>query len=121
MKKGYIVLAHGSRAMEANESLKEIADMVAQKLNSETVRAAYMSHGKPSLEDAAAELVELGCSSVVVAPFFLSKGIHLKEDIPGILEKLEAKFTTAKFLFTEHLGVDPRLADILVDRIGAVE
>jgi len=50
-------------------------------------------------------------------PYFLFMGIHLKEDIPNMVAECAASFPGIRITMDEPLGVDERLADILVDRI----
>jgi sirohydrochlorin ferrochelatase len=118
MRTGYVILGHGSRVREANESLQEIAKMVKEDLNNQGVISAFMGFSQPSLEGAVAELVDGGCSNIVIMPFFLYKGIHLQEDIPAKLDKLGEKYgDQASFTLTHHLGADKRLAEIVLERI----
>lgn len=121
MTTGYIVLGHGSRAKEANENLDEITKIVAGKLNSQQVVAACLEFCHPNLEDAIEILVERGCDHIIIAPFFLAKGMHIKRDVPAIIANLTAKYNNKiSFHLTEHIGVDERLGDILIDRIKGV-
>lgn len=121
MKTGYIILGHGSRASEANETLQHITGIVKEKLAEDTVIGAFMGFSQPSLEQAAEELVNNGCGKVIIMPFFLYKGIHMQEDIPAKVKKLEEKFgSKVSFSITNHLGVDSRLAEIILDRIKEV-
>ncbi|MBS4024823.1 MAG: sirohydrochlorin cobaltochelatase [Clostridia bacterium] len=121
MSTGYVILGHGSRAREANESLQEITKMVKENLYNQRVISAFMGFSQPSLEDAVAELVDVGCSNIVIMPFFLYKGIHLQEDIPEKMDKLGEKYgDQASFTLTHHLGTDKRLAEIVLERIRGV-
>ncbi|MDW7673761.1 MAG: CbiX/SirB N-terminal domain-containing protein [Bacillota bacterium] len=121
MNIGYIILGHGSRASEANESLKLIANLVTEKLDSQNVKVAYMGLCEPTLEAATEELVNSGCGKIIIMPFFLYRGIHLQEDIPAKITSLTEKHDGKVVInFAKHIGVDDRLADIVVDRIKGV-
>lgn len=122
MSKAYIILGHGSRAQEANQGLKELTSLVKSKMNTELVFPAYMGFSKPSLEDVVGEIVNKGIKKIILMPFFLYRGIHLQEDIPKKIENLkQVHGNDLDIIFANHLGVDDRIADIVVDRIKEVE
>jgi sirohydrochlorin ferrochelatase len=117
--KAVIVLGHGSRAPEANRSFGEIVKMVAEKADSSVVEPAFMSHCQPDLETSVKKMVEAGFKQIVIMPFFLYNGIHVQEDIPGDIRKLEEKYGV-EMVFTKSLCPDQRIVDIVVDRIMEV-
>ena len=57
-----------------------------------------------------------GIKEIVVVPFFLFEGIHIREDIPEKIEGLEKKYPDVIFKFGKPIGADPMLAEILVKR-----
>ena len=53
--------------------------------------AAHMEIAKPSIADAIEQCSAAGYKRVVVAPYFLSSGRHIQQDIPALVaEALEA-------------------------------
>ncbi|MGF7185772.1 sirohydrochlorin cobaltochelatase [Desulfitispora alkaliphila] len=123
MTTAYVVLGHGSRAKEAKEDLEATVDLVRAKMDTEHVYTAYMELNEPSLEDVIADIAQKGnITKAIVVPFFLFRGIHLQRDIPGKIERLNQKHENQlKISFGKHLGVDQRIADIIVDRIHEVD
>jgi len=117
--KGVLVIAHGSRASETEAALDAVLSMVGEKLSEEVVvECAFMEFSDRTVEKGISALATKGVTEIKVVPYFLFMGIHLKEDIPEIVTKCAANFPDIKITMGEHLGVDERLADILVDRIG---
>lgn len=118
---GIIILGHGSRAEEANAALEVTKEMVKGQLKLDNVEAAYLQFCQPDLKEAVAKMAEQGVTKIVIMPFFLYKGIHIQEDVPGELAELTQKYQgKVELVFARHLGPDPRIADIVVDRIREV-
>ncbi|PKK38821.1 hypothetical protein ABB02_01909 [Clostridiaceae bacterium JG1575] len=117
MKKAVLVVAHGSRAKETERTFESVLDRVAQRLPDRTIEHAYMEFGKNSIEEAVESLVARSYLDITIIPYFLFRGIHLQEDIPELMEASRAKHPGLKLHLGETLGDDPRLSDILVDRI----
>jgi len=121
MNKGVVILAHGSRAIawEANQLVVKIVEMYKAKMGNKNVKPAYMNSqsGGPSLEEAVTELVNEGLTEIIVAPWFLTDGLHIREDIPEIINTLEEKYPQIKITLAKVLGADERIVDILIDRV----
>lgn len=114
-----IVLGHGSRAPGALELLEKVSAGLAGKLGL-TVRAASLQFNQPTLAECCRELAAGGAGRIVVAPYFLFAGNHMREDIPGELERIRKEFPGIEFILAEPLGDDGRFVDILLERIGGV-
>ena len=118
---GTIILGHGSRAKEANAALEVMKEMVKGQLQVDNVETAYLQFCQPDLKEAVAKMASRGVTKIVIMPFFLYRGTHILEDVPGELAKLTQKYQgKVELIFARHLGPDPRIADIVVDRIREV-
>ncbi|MBM7557128.1 sirohydrochlorin chelatase [Halanaerobacter jeridensis] len=117
MKTGVIILGHGSRAKEAAEVFDQIVEMVKEKVDYELVKGAAMELAEPTLEQSVTELVEQGVEQINIVPLFLFPGIHIQEDIPELIEELEAEYPEVQFNFGQNIGADEKIAEIVVDRI----
>ena len=115
--KGVLVVAHGSRAKETEAALEAVLEMVKAKLPGTVVECAFMEFSERTLEKGVAALVEKGVTEIKIVPYFLFSGIHIKEDIPNMAADCAANFPGVAITMGEPLGVDERLADILVDRM----
>ena len=60
-----------------------------------------MELARPSIADAVAKCAAAGAKRVVVAPYFLSRGRHITEDIPALVASAQA----------EHPGIECIVAD----------
>ena len=112
---GYIVFAHGSSVESANEAVRQVAAQMAQRGSLEIVEAAFLEQGKPDLSGAV-EQIASRVSRVVVVPYFLTLGLHLKRDLPKLVEQARAEFPALEFEVTPPLDGHPAMADVLVAR-----
>lgn len=117
MNEGILVLAHGSRAKETQNTLNAIVDMVKKKLPDRIIEIGYMEFSDINIEKGLKLLVEKGVGDIKVIPYFLFEGIHIKEDIPNEIAEFQKEHKDIRITILDTLGVDERLADILVDRI----
>jgi len=115
---GVLVVAHGSRAKETEAALDAVVSMVKTKLPDTAIESAFMEFSDRTLEKGISALAADGATEIKIVPYFLFSGIHIKEDIPEMASECAANHPGVKLTMGEPLGVDERLADILVDRIG---
>ena len=120
-KKGIIVLAHGSRAERADNVLSSLVDKFSSEVDYEYVERAAMELTEPTLADKVEDLAGRGVEKIIVLPLFLFPGIHVQEDIPAMMEKLEENYPKIEFKLGEIVGDDDRLVDILKDRLREEE
>jgi len=115
--KGVLVIAHGSRAKETETALEAVISMVRKKAPEIVIEPAFMEFSERTFERGVAALAEKGVTEIKIVPYFLFLGMHLKEDIPEMATRCAAGFPNIKIVMGKPLGVDERLADIVVDRI----
>jgi Uncharacterized conserved protein len=115
--KGILILAHGSREKSTENTLKEIIAMLKCELKDYLIESAYLQFSEVNLEVGLDRLVACGADDIKVVPYFLFDGIHIREDIPGEIEKYLSDKNSLKISMGKTLGADPRLAMILADRV----
>lgn len=118
--KGILILAHGSREKETEVTLKRVAELTQSKLEDVIIETAYLQFSEVNLEKGLDKLIEQGVVDIKVVPYFLFDGVHIREDIPKEIEDYLTDKPNVKITMGETLGDDPRLADILADRIREV-
>jgi sirohydrochlorin ferrochelatase len=125
MKQGIVVLGHGSRASvgEANQVVFRISDIIRERLGHDLVATAIMNRKSElaGIEEAVAGLVTRGAGRIVVVPMFFANGMHIQHDIPEEIAALAGRFPGVAITMAAHIGPDPRIADILIDRIREAE
>ncbi|OHD10405.1 MAG: hypothetical protein A2086_09085 [Spirochaetes bacterium GWD1_27_9] len=121
MKKALLIIGHGSRSKEAVETFDKIVNLVKQKTTYDFVCGSHMELSEPSIEKSVLQIMEKDIKYIIVVPYFLYEGNHIKFDIPEILEKIATKYTGLKFKIAKPIGFEPLLADILIKRAEEVE
>ena len=116
MKKGVLVVAHGSRAKETETALEAVLSTVKAKMPETIIEYAFMEFSDRTIEKGLSALASK-VTEIKVVPYFLFMGIHIKKDIPNIVAACAVNFPGITITMGKPLGPDERLADILVDRI----
>jgi sirohydrochlorin ferrochelatase len=118
---GILILAHGSRQSETENTLQKIIEMVKEELksdlNTNLIEYAFLQFSDNNLETGLKKLVDRGVTEIKVIPYFLFAGVHILEDIPAEIDEFLKEYPNVKINFGQTLGADKRLAQIVVDRI----
>lgn len=114
---GVVILGHGSRLKKANALISNIIGGLKQSSGLLKVYPAYLQLAKPDLVQSLERLAKSGCRRIIIIPFFLFVGNHVSRDIPEIIEQEKKKYPDVRFIYTENLGKDSRIADIVADKI----
>ena len=108
-----VACAHGTRSPTGRRLIAELA-LSARRLRPDLeTTAAFVDVQPPTVADVVASLAAAGRAAVVV-PVLLSGGYHVHVDIAGAVDGHEGAVAA------RPLGPDPRLADVLRDRLLAV-
>ena len=116
-----LLIAHGSRRAEANADLEHVAQNIRQRDDSALVVCSYLELAPPTIEEGGATCVERGATDVVMLPYFLSPGVHVREDLLTARDALAARFPNVAFRLAEPLGRHPLLLDIVEARIRELQ
>ena len=120
---GIIVVDHGSRRAEANDALDDVVARYRAHASGGTqpvaVEPAHMELASPTIADAFARCVACGAEEVVCAPFFLSMGRHMKEDIPALMSEAAAAHPAVRWSIAAPLGAQPSMPALMHEAILA--
>jgi sirohydrochlorin ferrochelatase len=139
-KIGVLLVGHGSRLPYGKDIISQIADIYKEKTDYH-VAVGFMNMSKPSIPAAINHLATIGVEKIVVTPVFLAPGVHTTQDIPNILglnniqrkhnhqedqehnhghsheEDVDEIQFKGEIIYTEPLGADERIANIIKDRV----
>ena len=108
---------HGSQQAESNETFLEIVRRFTEKNKYDIVEPAHMDIASPSIEEAFERAVKRGATAILVHPYFLLSGKHVREDIPALTQKAAEKHPNIKWGITEPLGESDSILDTVTQRI----
>ena len=77
-----------------------------------------MELAAPSIADGIDNLLAQNCEEIVVLPYFLTQGRHIRQDVPELVADALASHPTIPYRIAPPLGPGPELAQILLSRAG---
>ncbi len=116
-KKAIILMAHGSRVPGAGVAMEKVACRLSEDEYYDIVETCYMSRLGPHFEEILKKCVKQGAKLVVLIPYFLNQGLHMKQDIPIKMRKEAKKYPDVKLVFGKNLGFDELLVKLVKKRI----
>lgn len=117
-KIGIIILGHGSKLHKANGLISKVAKIIRSQIADSVVQPSYLQFHQPALSKAIEKVAKKGCRKIIIVPFFLFKGNHVKRDIPQAIKKEISKYPRVSFVFTKSLGEDKQIGDIVLKNIN---
>jgi sirohydrochlorin ferrochelatase len=117
--KGILIVDHGSVKDEANQMLRDMADLIQTMAGSDVVvRYAHMELAKPDIATGFASCVEAGATDVTVFPYMLSPRRHSTTDIPRMVADVARSSPQVSFTVTPAFGLHEKLAEVVLERSG---
>ena len=115
MTDALLLIAHGSRHAEANADLRSAAEELRRRGHGIVV-ASFLELAEPGIDEGGARCVGRGAQRVVLQPYFLSSGVHVRRDLAAARDRLAARFPKMEFRLAEPLGRHPLLLDVVMER-----
>jgi sirohydrochlorin ferrochelatase len=112
-----LLIAHGSREAEANADLYHIADGLRRRGPFPVVEGSFLELAGPTGDEAGDRCVAQGAGRVIILPYFLSAGVHVRRDLAALRLRLADRHPEVEFRLAEPLGRHPLLLDVVADRV----
>lgn len=117
-----LLAGHGSPKQDAN-NIETVAgllhNMIHPGCSANCIGVAYLQFAKPDIMEAITASVKEGAKKIIVHPYFLTSGMHVTKDIPEIIAKAKEIYPGVKFVYTEPLGINSKLIQLVAERIEA--
>lgn len=117
---GILLFAHGSPVEEANAGVRELASKVASVGSYDYVRAAFLDGGEPDLPAAIEQASRAGITRLIVIPYFLTVGLHLRRDLPKLIDAARARHPDTEISVGQSLEAHPLMPQMILTRIQEV-
>ncbi|MBI2816304.1 MAG: CbiX/SirB N-terminal domain-containing protein [Acidobacteria bacterium] len=111
-----ILFAHGSAVADANRQVAALAEDVGRQARCPAI-SAFLEIAQPDLAAAVETLAAQGARRIVVVPYFLSMGVHVREDLPRLIGEQQRRFPLLEILAGQPLEGSPRMPDLILDRV----
>jgi sirohydrochlorin ferrochelatase len=116
MRTALLLIAHGSRQDEANADLYHVVAALRSRGEYDLIEASFLELAEPGIDEGGARCVAAGAERVVLLPYFLSAGVHVRRDLTAARQRLAARFPQVDFRLAEPLGPHPLLIEIVAQR-----
>jgi sirohydrochlorin ferrochelatase len=113
-----ILLGHGSRAAGAAEDMEKVVARLMDDPQYDIVEICQMSGLGDHFPEVFDRCVARGATRVVVVPYFLHFGVHLRQDVPAMMMEKARQHPDVKLILGKHLGFDDAMVDIVKKRIS---
>jgi sirohydrochlorin ferrochelatase len=117
VKTAILLMAHGSRIPAANDAVHEIAAMIRELTGFGIVEVSFREQHLPTIQQGIDACVAKGAERVLLVPYFLFVGAHVREDLPEEMVEARKRYPGVEFAMGGHLGAHRKLAEIVVERI----
>lgn len=108
---GLLLFAHGSRDPSWSEPFQKLLQRVRARSSERPCELAYLE-AAPDLREGAIALCANGASAIEVIPLFLSRGTHLRQDLPALVEAVSSELGVP-ISVRAAIGEDERMLDAL--------
>lgn len=115
--KGVLYVSHGSRIKEATEEAISFIETVKEKVDVSLQEICFLELAEPTIHQGMHKLIEKGATEISVIPVLLLSAGHYFKDIPEVLNEIKVKHPDVVFTYGQPLGVQPRLTNIINDRL----
>ncbi len=116
-----IILGHGSRVPESSQAMQKVAELLKEKYAHPVVETCYMSRLGPPFKQVFEKCVQNGAKNIILIPYFLHEGLHIKVDIPRMMQHCVQPYPDVRLMLGKSLGFDPVLADLIESRVNEHE
>jgi sirohydrochlorin ferrochelatase len=115
-----LLIAHGSRHESANADLRELAARLAVSGDYPIIEASFLELAEPDLFTGGQRCVARGATRVLMIPYFLSAGVHLRRDLTAARDELSRRHPDVDFRLGSPLGPHPLLDALVTTRIQEI-
>ncbi|HEY6756322.1 MAG TPA: sirohydrochlorin chelatase [Nitrososphaera sp.] len=114
-----VLIGHGSSDRNAHDAFVYTANAIRPYYRN--VEFCFLELDRPNIEEGIGRAVAENPSVLLIVPYFLHKGAHIKRDVIKDLNAAIQKYNFKSAFMGHHLGVDEKLVDIVIERAREVE
>ena len=114
-----VLIGHGSSDKNAHDSFVYAANAIRPYYR--YVDFCFLELDQPNIEEGIGRAVARNPKVILIVPYFLHKGAHIKRDVIKDLDAALDKHNFKNAFMGKHLGVDEKLVDIVIERAREVE
>lgn len=112
-----LYIGHGTRIKKGVEEAIHFIEETKRRVDIAIQETAFLELAEPTILQGVKNCVDLGATSIMIAPILLLSAQHAKEDIPEEIEKASKLFPNIKFTLGQPFGIHEKLIDTVYNRI----
>ncbi|GGL07835.1 sirohydrochlorin chelatase [Nocardia jinanensis] len=112
-----VAVAHGSRDPRSAATVAALLDRVRAARPGVPARLAFLDLNAPAIGQVLDSVAASGETRAVVVPLLLGSAFHARVDLPALLADAAARNPRLRLTQAEVLGADPRLLEVLHERV----
>lgn len=117
MKRAVVLAGHGSKLEHSGEALNRVCESLRKKEPGTFFQVAFLEINSPSIPEAVDLCLTQGADEVIIVPYFVQSGKHVKEHIPQIVLGIQARHPSKSIRLSRHLDFDKRIVSAIKVRI----
>jgi sirohydrochlorin ferrochelatase len=114
-----VLIGHGSSDKNAHDAFVYMANAIRPHYRN--VYFCFLELDRPSIEDGIARAASGNPKIILMMPYFLHRGAHIKTDVVKDVTAALEKHNYKNAFMARHLGVDEKLVDLVIERAREVE
>lgn len=115
-----LLIGHGSSDKNARNAFVYTVNTL--KPFYRNVNFCFLELDEPAIEEGIKNIIlHHGPKIILVMPYFLHKGAHIKHDVIRDVDAAVEKYKFKNVFMTRHLGVHEKLVDLVIERAKEVE
>ena len=126
--KALILFAHGARDPEWARPVQAVAQRLQLQNPDLLISVSFLEFMQPTLEQCVAQMHAAMSSQqsdeaplrIDILPFFIAQGGHLRNEVPVMLQTLQASYPQIHFRLLPALGELPSVQDAMARAIGGL-
>ena len=114
-----LVIGHGSSDRRATEAFIYTINAIKQYYRN--VEYCFLELEGPTIQEGINSVIKKNPKIVLIMPYFLHKGIHIKNDVIKEVKTALKSHTFTNILIADHIGVDDKMVSLILQRANEAE
>jgi sirohydrochlorin ferrochelatase len=114
-----LLIGHGSSDRNAHDAFVYTVNVIRPYYRN--VHFCFLELDHPNIEEGIGRVVAGNPKVILLMPYFLHKGAHIKRDVVKEVEAALEKYNFKQAFLGLHLGVDEKLVSVMIERAREVE
>lgn len=110
--KAILICGHGSKNKSSVNAFLELFSKIKSEYATYLVEYGFIEYSSPAIENKLEELIKGGIKEIVIVPIILFTGVHIKYDIPFVINEARKKYPDARIKLSGYIGNSKHLISL---------